>query len=265
MDEEEAVAEVDRHERERRRYERHAEAIHLAEERPRELQAELHPVDAEKCEVDEQRAGEVAGDHAHRALFETDDEEDRCADRQADVREARQHELGRALLGPEERGELLVVHLCPDRDRARANEVRVVQPEQVGELRCEQHAGGQSGRRRSHREPKARPHDEKPTVELLRVEVEAEERGRDAEAQDRDGDGGDGDDDSDGAEVGRVEVARVEREEKERENARDDPADPVDGGVTAEAAKLRAERHLSRGSSGSQLCGRRCGRGARRS
>ena len=75
LDEEEAVAEVRRPEEERRRHEREAEAVHLAEEAAVELEAELLAPVAEEREVDDQRAGEVADDDAERALVERDDEE----------------------------------------------------------------------------------------------------------------------------------------------------------------------------------------------
>ena len=162
VDEEEAVAEVDGDQRERGRDERHAEAVHLAQQRPRELEPELLPVDGEQREIDDQRADEVADDHAERALLPDDDEQDRGADRDGDVGEAREHERGRALLGAEERGQLLVVHLRPDADEAGADEVRVVEPEQVGERVGEQDAGDEPERRARHREPERRADDEPP-------------------------------------------------------------------------------------------------------
>ena len=42
--------------------------------------------------------------------------------------------------------------------------------------------------------------------------------------------------------VGRREVARVERQEEDGENARDEPAEPVDRRVLAEPLELCAER-----------------------
>ena len=68
MDEEEAVAEVDDDQRERRGDERDAEAVHLAQQRARELKPELRAVHGEQGEVDDERAGEVADDHAEGAL-----------------------------------------------------------------------------------------------------------------------------------------------------------------------------------------------------
>ena len=77
MDEEEAVAEVDDDQRERGRDERDPEAVHLAQQRPRELKPELRAVHGEEGQVDRERAGEVADDHAERALLPDDDEEQR--------------------------------------------------------------------------------------------------------------------------------------------------------------------------------------------
>ena len=55
-----------------------------------ELEAELLAPVAEQREVHDERAGEVADDHADRPLVERDDEEQRRADREEDVREARE-------------------------------------------------------------------------------------------------------------------------------------------------------------------------------
>ena len=79
MDEEEAVAEVDDDQRERGRDERDAEAVHLAKQGAGELEPELGARYAEQGEVDRERAGEVADDHAERALLPDDDEEQRRA------------------------------------------------------------------------------------------------------------------------------------------------------------------------------------------
>ena len=135
---EEAIAEVERDQGERRRHERDPEAVHLAQQRPRELEAELGAPVAEEREVDDERAEEVADDHPERALVVGDDEDERRRDGDGDVGEARGDEEARALLDAEERGQLLVVHLRPDPDERGADEVRVVEQEQVGERLREQ-------------------------------------------------------------------------------------------------------------------------------
>ena len=242
MDEKEAVAEVDGDQGERGGDERNAEAVHLAEQRPRELEPELLPVDGEQCEIDEQRADEVPDDDAERALLPDDDEQNRGADRDGDVGQAREHECGRALLGAEEGGQLLVVHLRPDADEAGADEVRVVEAEQVGQRGGEEDARDEPERRARHREPERGADDEPPLRRVGRVEVEAEERRRDPGPQDRDDHSRERDDQADLTEVGRGEVTRVERQQEDREHARDDPAEPVDGRVAAEPSHLQGER-----------------------
>ena len=74
---------------------------------------------------------------------QTDDQQHRRDDRDRDVREAREHEEARALLDPEDRGQLLVVHLRPDADEGGADEPRVVEAERVGDRPGEEDAGGE--------------------------------------------------------------------------------------------------------------------------
>ena len=93
---------------------------------------------------------------------------------------------------------------------------------------------------------------------VLGVEVEAEEGRRDAEPEDRDEHGRESDDEPDGAEVVAVEVARVDRQQEHRDHARDDPAEPVDRRVLAQAAHLHCERgHLETSVEGEQAVGDR--------
>ena len=110
------------------------------------------------------------------------------ADRDEDVREAREHERDRALLDPEERGQLLVVHVRPERDaapRARGSRRLAVPKSSVGDRAREARAARTSPsvaiaivNQNDVRRTRSRP------VVVVDVEVEAEERGRDAEAQD---------------------------------------------------------------------------------
>ena len=79
--EEEAVGEVDADQRQRGGHERPAEVLHLAQQRPRELQPELLAPVAEQHEVDDERPDPVADDHAQRPLVEPDDEDERRPDR----------------------------------------------------------------------------------------------------------------------------------------------------------------------------------------
>ncbi len=69
-------------------HERHAPRGHASEDVPVELEPELHPPVREQDGSDGQRPAEVADEHADRALVEDDDEQDRRADREQDVREA---------------------------------------------------------------------------------------------------------------------------------------------------------------------------------
>ncbi len=174
-----------------------------------------------------------------------DDEEQRRADREQDVREAGRDERDRALLDAEERRQLLVVHPRPEADERGHDELRVVggAEEEVRDRAREREPGEEARRRRPHREPERRAQDAPPVLGLGRVEVEAEERGVDAHPQHDPDDRRERDERLDLAVVGRREVARVEREEEDGEDARDEPAEAVDRRVLAEPAELRAERH----------------------
>ena len=198
--------------------------------------------------------GEVAGDDADRAPLADDDEEHGRADGDRDVRQARREEAERALLDAEERGQLLVVHLRPEADEAARTSVGSSTPSSV-EI-------GSASRRPATRpavalaivNQKRRAQDEEPPRRLGRVEVEAEERARDPAAQDRHEDGAERDHDADRAEVGRVEVARVERQQEERDHARDHAAEPVDRRVPREAFQL-VEHERDSGRSGGARAG----------
>ena len=105
-------------------------------------------------DVDDERAGEVADDEPDRAPVEDGDEHHHRRDRDDDVRHARDRECGRALLGAEQVGQLLVVRLRPQADRACADEPRVVaEPDPVRDLACEDDAEHEPDRRHRHREP----------------------------------------------------------------------------------------------------------------
>ncbi len=162
LHEEEAVGEVRHPQEQRRRHERDPEAVHLAKEPAVELEPELLTAVADEHGVDDQRAREVADDDADRPLVERDDEEQRRADRQEDVREARRDERDRALLDAEERGQLLVVHPGPEPDERGHDELRVVRraEEEVRDRRGEEEAADEPGRRHRHREPEGRAQDE---------------------------------------------------------------------------------------------------------
>ena len=177
MHEEEAVAEVDRDQRERGRHERNAEPVHLAEQRSGEATAEPVPVHDHQTGGDDERARDAAEDDAERALLPDDDEQDRGADRDRDVRQAGDHERGRALLGPEHRRLLLVDHLREHPERRRAHQVGVVEAEPVRHLRREHEPEHETEQAHAECEPEARAHDEAPLALVLAVEVEAEERG----------------------------------------------------------------------------------------
>ena len=102
-------------------------------------------------------------------------------------------------------------------------------------------ADDEADSRHRHREPEGGADDAQAVGGVGGVEVEAEERARDAEAEDRGEDGGERDERLDGAVVGRREVARVEREQQQRDEARDEPAQPVDRRVLGEPRDLAAE------------------------
>ena len=120
------VAEVQEPEREHRRHEREAETVHPAEQRPVEREPELLSPVGDEANPDDERAGEVADDHAGSAPVEADDEEDGRGDGDHEVDEGRERERHGALLRAEERRQLLVVHLHPKQDKGRAHERRVV-------------------------------------------------------------------------------------------------------------------------------------------
>src|SRR5947208_2451135 len=82
---------------------------------------------------DGERAEEVADHGADRALVRADHERDRRADGDQHVGDARERELDRPLLHPEERRQLCVVHLRPEADEACAYKPRVVEVQPAGE------------------------------------------------------------------------------------------------------------------------------------
>ena len=145
VDEEEAVAEVDDDQRERGGHERDPKRFISRSSGRENWSPSWARCTREEGEVHRERAGEVADDHAERALLPHDDEEQGRGDRDRDVREAREHERRRPLLGPEQRRQLLVVHLRPDPHEAGAHEVRVVAAR-----------AGRRSARRAGRPPRAR-------------------------------------------------------------------------------------------------------------
>ena len=179
--------------------------------------------------------------------MQADDEEQRHADGDQDVRDARREERGRALLDPEERGQLLVVHLGPQADERGADEPRVVPEAQpVGDRGREREADDQAGGRHRHREPERGAHEQRALRGVGRVEIEAEERARDAEAQHDHEHRRQRDDRLDLSEPGPAEVVRVQRQQQDGEDPRDEPADAVHDGVPTESFQLRCESHVLR-------------------
>ena len=220
--------------------------VHPPEQLAVELEPEqLAPVQ-EEHDVDRERPDEVADDRAGRALVQADDEQDRRAHGQEHVRQARVHELHRALLDAEQRGQLLVVHLRPEADERGADEPRVVaEPQHVRDRRGEDAADDEAGGRHRHREPERGAHDAPALLLVVRVEVEAEERLDDLQAENDHQHARQRDDRLDLPEARRPEVVRVEREEEDREDPRDEPAEPVDRRVLREAPDLEAESHVT--------------------
>ena len=243
-DDELAIDPVDRPQRERRWDERHAEHLHLAQQRAVELEAELlGPVDDE-CDVGDERPGEVADDETDRAPVEDGDEDHHRRDGDEHVADARDRVLHGAFLDAEERGELLVVRLRPEPDCAGAHEVRVVaEAEPMPDRTGEDDAEREPERRHPHREPERGPdHCQLPRF-LLLVEVEAEERARDPHLQRNRRDRGRRGDDLDAAVCARRKVVRVQRQQERREDARDEPAEAVDRRVAAQPLELLSEPH----------------------
>ncbi len=181
-------------------------------------------------------------------LVEHDDEHERRADREEDVREAREHERHRALLDAEQVRQLHVVQLRPESDRAGPDEVRGVgiPEEPVRDLRREGDENDEAERGHRHREPERRPQHEPASVVVVGVEVEAEERRRDPELEHDREHRDERDQRLDLAVVGRREVVRVEGQQKDGEDPRDEAAEAVDHGVLAEPLQLAGERHQSR-------------------
>ena len=233
MGEEEPVGEGDDDERQRGRDERQPEALHPAQQRAVELEAELLAAVAEQGRVDDERAGEVPRDDADGAPLETITKRTvaptviamfaRLAARNAP-----------ALLDPEHGRQLLVVHLRPEADEGGADERRVVDPEQPPDRLGQDQPRDEAGRGGGHRVPEGRAHTVRRCARGRGVEGEAEEGARDPAPEDRHEYRREGDDDADGAEVARVEVARVDREQEDGDEARDDPAEAVDRGLARE-------------------------------
>ncbi len=244
MDEEESIREVRDPEEERRGDERDPESVHLAQEVPVELEAELLAPVAHEDRVHEERPGEVADDDADRSFVEHDDEEQRRTDGDEDVREARRDEGDRPLLDAEERRELFVVHARPETDERGHDQLPVVRraEQPLRDLAREREAEDEAQGRHPHREPERGAQHEPACCGLGRVEVEPEERARDAHAEDDPDDGGERDERLDLPVVGRREVSRVQREQEHSEDPRDEAAEPVDDGVLAQPLELPAER-----------------------
>ena len=240
---EEPIDEVDRPEREPRRDERHPEPVHLAEQRPVELQTELVTTVGEEDRVDDERPREVSDEDADRALVPHGDKENGRPDRHNDVRKRSGRELNGALLDAEQRRQLLVVHLRPQADEGRAHETGCHPVQRVRDGRREGEPRDEPGRRGRHREPERRPHDDDALLVRFRVEIETEECGGDPGAQHDHEHGGERDQGLDRAVVRARQVVRVEREEENRQDPRHEPADPVHERVTSEALQLGGEAH----------------------
>ena len=247
MHEEEAVGEVDHPEREPRGNQRQPEALHLPEEAAVELEPQLEAAVGEQDEVDDQRAREVPGEHPDRALVPDGDEQDRRDDGDDHVGKRRGDVRDRALLDPEERGQLLVVHLRPEQDERGADEVRarVGREQHVRDLRGEDRADHEPERGHHHREPEGGAYDRRPAAVVFRVEVEAEERHRDAHPQDDHEHDRERDQRLDGADVGARQIARHDRQQEDADQPRDDGAHPVDGRVLGEPSELVRDHALS--------------------
>ena len=187
--------------------------LHLLEQLPVELEPELFATVGEQAEVDGQCPEEVADEHAEGALVEDDHKEDRRADRDQDVCDARDHVRLRPLLHAEERGQLPVVHLRPQADERCADEVGAVgrTEDPVRDLAGEDLAEDQPDRRCDHREPERGTDDEELVGALLRIEVVTEERALRSQPQEHGEHGGQRDQRPDRAVVGAGQVPRVER------------------------------------------------------
>ena len=106
--------------------------------------------------------------------------------------------------------------------------------EELRELARERDADDEAERRHGHDEPEGGSEDATPSCRFVRVEVEAEERAPDSCAESDADDGGERDQCLHHAVVRGREIARVERQEEDGEDARDEPAEPVDRRVLAE-------------------------------
>ena len=227
------------------------EAVHVVQEPPVELEAELLAAVAEQRDEHDQRAAEVADDDPERALLVDDDEDHRERDGDADVQERRDREGDRPLLGAEEVRHLGVVDVHPEQDgggddeaRAAALESRagaVVHAEQLRDLRGEDDAEGQRERRVPHLRPEDGADEPSAVLGLLVEEVPADEAEVGAAADQDHRHGHHGHEELDPAVVPDRDVARVERQHQDREEARDQAADAVDRRVPAELEEPRAE------------------------
>ena len=243
LDQEEAVGEVREPEGDCGRDEREAETVHRPVEGAVELQPECVPAVEQQRDVDGERPCEVSDQDAERPLVECDDEQDGRADGDPDVRQRGGDVRGRALLDPEQRRHLVVVHRRPQPDERGDDEIRVVLrvEEHPRDLGREHDAERERQRRRGHHVPERGPNDEQAARELRRVEVKAEEgalhRLRDEGRQH----GGQRDERLDQPVIARRQVARVQRQQEHAEDPRDDRAEPVDGGVAEQLAQSPAE------------------------
>ena len=230
LDEEEPVAEVRQPERDRRGDEREAEAVHRAIQRAVELQSQSVPAVEQQRGVDGQRAGEVPDEDADRSLVEDDDEQHGRTDRDRDVRHRRGHVRCRALLDPEQRRHLLVVHRGPETDERSDHEVCVVlrMEEQPGNLARQRDAEDERRGGCGHDVPERGAHDEQAARELRRVEVEAEEGALHRLGDEGRQHGRQRDERLDQPVVARGQVARVQRQQQHAEDPRDDRAQAVD-------------------------------------
>ena len=174
-----------------------------------------------------------------------DHERDRRADGDQHVGDARERELDRPLLHPEERRQLCVVHLRPEADEACAYKPRVLEVQPAGERMRGGEADGEPDRRHPHREPERGADDERPVRLVLGIEVEAEERARDPQAQHDYEHAREGDDRLDLPEADSAEVHGVDRDQEDGDQAGDHAAEAVDRRLRPEPLELAREAHYN--------------------
>ena len=123
----------------------------------------------------------------------------------------------------------------------------VAEAQQLGNLRGEEDAEYERGRRVRHLRPEDRADEPAPVLGILLEEVEADEAEVGAAANHDHGDGHDRHEQLDAAVVPRRDVARVERQHEDGEEAGRKAADPVDRGVPAQLEQLGRERARASG------------------